>query len=226
MDRVAHWVSRGAGLAVLALSASLALAPTASAASFDCAKAGTPTEKAVCKDPAVSRLDEEVAAAFKAALAFWPAGNWQAYIRNEQRLWLKDRDGICKADAACLKQDYDRRLIYLKSPDLKWTGRYVAGQCPQDGIFLDATPRYPKVGVDVDIYICPNSSGNMLLQGWGKVDAAGRLSWQDEAHCSYTLTFTQDAVTLSASETGVCKPPMLDARVFRRDPAKSPFLQD
>jgi uncharacterized protein YecT (DUF1311 family) len=222
MVRVAPWV----GLAALISLGSTASTSAVHAASFDCAKAGTPTEKAICKDSAVSKLDEEVAAAFKTAQAFWPAGNWKAYILTEQRNWLKDRNSICKADAACLKQDYERRLIYLKSPDLKWTGRYVAGQCPKDGIFLDATPRYSEVGVDVEIYICPNSSGNMLLQGRGKVDAAGRLSWQDEARCLYTLTFTQDTVTLSGSETGVCKPPMLDARIFRRDPAKSPFLQD
>ena len=219
MVRVAPWV----GLAVL-IGLAWAVAPPARAASFDCAKAGTPTEKAICRDPAVSKLDEEVAAAFKAAQAFWPAGNWKTYILTEQRNWLKDRNGICKADAACLRDDYDRRLIYLKSPDLKWTGRYVAGQCPKDGIFLDATPRYPEVGVDVDIYICPNASGNMLLQGRGQVDAAGRLFWQDEGGCPHILTFTQDTVTQSRPETGRCGQLWPDARVFRRDPARSPFL--
>jgi len=222
MDRVASWISLGA----LALLASLACAPAASAASFDCAKAGTPTEKAICRDPAVSKLDEDVAAAFKATLAFWPAGDWKAYILTEQRNWLKDRNSICKADADCLKQDYERRLIYLKSPDLKWTGRYVAGQCPQDGIFLDAAPSYPKDGVDVDIYICPTPGGNMLLQGRGKVDASGRLFWRDDAGCPRTLTFTQDTATLSGPETGACKPLLTDARVFRRDPARSPFLTE
>jgi uncharacterized protein len=67
MFRVAFWV----GLtALFCLAAPIA----AEAASFDCAKAGTPTEKAICKDPAVSKLDEQVAAAFKTAQGLWPAG--------------------------------------------------------------------------------------------------------------------------------------------------------
>jgi uncharacterized protein len=73
MVRVASWV----GLAAL-IGLGLAASPSV-AASFDCAKAGTPTEKAICKDPVVSKLDEEVAAAFKTAQGFWPAGNWKAY---------------------------------------------------------------------------------------------------------------------------------------------------
>lgn len=224
MNRVSPWTGWGAGLAALLLLTGLALAPAASAASFDCAKAGTPTEKTICKDATVSKLDEEVAAAFRTAQAFWPAGNWKAYILTEQRNWLKDRNSICKADVACLKDDYDRRLIYLKSPDLKWTGRYVAGSCPRDGVFLDATPSYPEVGVSVDIYVCPDPSGNMLLQASGKVDATGRLAFND-AGCPRALTFTQDTATLTSPQAGRCKP-LVEERVFRRDPAKSPFLRD
>lgn len=219
MDRV----SRLAGLAALVLLASLAVAPTASAASFDCAKAGTATEKAICRDPALSRQDEAVAAAFKAALTLWPAGNWPTYIRTEQRNWLKDRNDICKGDVACLKRDYELRLGYLTRPSLKWTGRYVAGACPKDGIFFDVSPRYPDDGLSIDIYYCPDPKGNMLLQVSGKPDAAGRLDYKDGGGCPVTLGFTQDTVTLSAPTTGRCKP-TFDARVFRRDPARSPFL--
>jgi uncharacterized protein len=78
MFRVALWAGLAALLCLVVPSASLA-------ASFDCAKAGTPTEKAICKDPAVSKLDDQVAAAFKTAQTLWPAGNWSTYIRNEQR---------------------------------------------------------------------------------------------------------------------------------------------
>lgn len=93
-------------------------------------------------------------------------------------------------------------------------------------MFLDVTPSYPEAGVSVDLYICPTSSGNMLLQGRGKVDASGRLSWRDDAGCPRTLAFTQDTATLTGPETGRCKPLLTDARVFRRDPARSPFLTE
>lgn len=217
MVRIACW----AGLAALI---SFAAPATTWAASFDCTKAGSPTEKAICKDPAVSKLDEQVAAAFKTAQGLWPAGNWAAFIRNEQRWWLKDRDRICKANAACLKQDYQRRLTFLTHPSLKWAGRYVAGSCPKDGVYLDVTPSYPAAGVGVELYICPNSSGNMLLQAEGDVDAAGKLRF-DDAGCPRVLTFTPDTATLSSPKGERCTLGT-DSRVFRRDPAKSPYLTE
>ena len=220
MNRVSPWV----GLACLALLTSLAAAPAARAASFDCAKAGTPTEKAICKDPAVSKLDDQVAVAFKAAQGLWPAGNWSTFIRNEQREWLKDRNGICKADVACLKEDYERRLTFLTHPSLKWMGRYVAGRCPDDGVYLDVTPSYPDAGIGVEVYVCPDPKGNMLLQARGDVDASGKLSFED-AGCPRVLAFTPDVATLSAPKTERCAIGT-DLRVFRRDPAKSPYLAE
>jgi uncharacterized protein YecT (DUF1311 family) len=215
-------------LIALSLLASLALTSGARAASFDCAKAGTPTEKAICKDPAVSKLDEQVAAAFKTAQGLWPAGNWSAYMRTEQRWWIKDRDDICKADAACLKQDYERRLSFLTHPSLKWMGRYVAGKCPGDGVYLDVTPRYPDAGIGVELYVCPNSSGNMLLQASGTVDSSGRLGFEN-AGCPRALTFTQDTATLSFPKSGPKGAQCAlgtDERVFRRDPAKLVYVAE
>lgn len=218
MNRASPWV----GLACLAFLTSLAAAPAATAASFDCAKAGTPTEKAICKDPAVSKLDQQVAVAFKAAQGLWSAGNWSTFIRNEQREWLKDRNGICKADVACLKQNYERRLTFLTHPSLKWMGRYVAGRCPHDGVYLDVTPSYPDAGVGAELYHCPDPKGNMLLQAEGDVDASGKLSFEN-AGCPRVLTFTQDTATLSAPKTERCATGT-ELKAFRRDPAKSPYL--
>lgn len=221
MFRVAFW-------AAMAVLFCLAAPVAAHAASFDCAKAGTPTEKAICKDSAVSRLDDQVAAAFKAAQGLWPAGNWSAYIRTEQRWWIKDRDSICKADAACLKQDYERRLSFLTHPSLKWMGRYVAGRCPADGVYLDVTQSYPDAGIGVELYVCPSSAGNMLLQAAGTVDASGRLSFED-AGCPRVLTFTQDTATLSFPKTGPKGAQCAlgtDERVFRRDPAKLVYVAE
>jgi len=217
MVRIACW----AGVAALVCLA----APTATwAASFDCAKAGTPTEKAICKDPAISRLDDQVAAAFKTAQGLWPTGNWPAFIRSEQRWWLKDRDRICKADVPCLKEDYERRLTFLTHPSLKWMGRYVAGRCPDDGVYLDVTPSYPDAGIGVELYLCPDPKGNMLLQAEGDVDASGKLRFGD-AGCPRVLAFTPDTATLSAPKTERCAL-STESRVFRRDPAKSPYLAE
>lgn len=194
---------------------------TTHAASFDCAKASTATEKAICADPALSTLDSDLAAAFKNALTLWPAGNWSTFIRREQRDWIKVRDSNCKADRACLKNEYESRLTLLKRPGLKYLGRYVAGACPKNGIYVDATPTFPADGVGVDIYVCPSPKGNMLLQASGRVDAAGELKF-DDAGCPRTLRFTQDAVSITGGEAGRCKLTFTE-RSFRRDAAKSPY---
>jgi uncharacterized protein YecT (DUF1311 family) len=86
-------------------------------ASFDCAKAATPVERAVCADAALARLDREVAQAYAARLeAADPAG--KPAIRAAQRAWLGRRDAACKdqADAAlgaCLTGLYRARAAEL-----------------------------------------------------------------------------------------------------------------
>jgi uncharacterized protein len=56
-------------LAFFVLAAGLVVmsAAPASAASFDCARAATPVENAICADPVRSRLDVDIAAAYAAA---------------------------------------------------------------------------------------------------------------------------------------------------------------
>jgi uncharacterized protein len=91
------------------LGAALAALPCAAiAAGFDCAKAATQTEKAICADQALSELDEKLAAAFRSALA---SASDKDAVKNAQKAWLKRRNAC--ADAACLRQAYDARLDEL-----------------------------------------------------------------------------------------------------------------
>jgi uncharacterized protein len=53
---------------VLALAALLLFVPIAQAASFDCSKAGTSFEKAICDNPELSKQDEVLAQAYATAL--------------------------------------------------------------------------------------------------------------------------------------------------------------
>ncbi|MFZ6759183.1 lysozyme inhibitor LprI family protein [Undibacterium sp. Ji50W] len=205
----------------LLVQASLAISSSALAASFDCAKARTPTEKAICAEPSLSSLDTEVGQAFKAAQALWPAGNWKDFLRAEQREWLKTRDAECKSDLACLKRNYERRLTFFRHPHLKYMGRYVAGACPANGMYLDVIPSYPEDGVGILLYVCPKLAGNVLLQTAGKVNPNGELRFED-AGCARTLRFEQDVVTLSGVDKGRCALSVKDDR-FQRDPRKSPY---
>jgi len=90
----------------------------APAASFDCTKAATVIEHAICADAALARLDRQTAEAYQVAIknAYEPAA--QEKVRQEQRAWLARRNAACNGSApgACLTKFYTDRLAVL----VKW----------------------------------------------------------------------------------------------------------
>jgi len=66
---------------------SLLLSNAALAASFDCTKAKSPQEKAICASPELSAADEKMAGAYKAALTTARVEKKEA-VRDGQRAWL------------------------------------------------------------------------------------------------------------------------------------------
>ena len=90
----------------------LMLGITVHAASFDCAKAGTKVEKLICGDAELSKLDEELNAAYKAAVQDKTKAD---VVKQAQKQWMKERSGC--ADAACVKGAYEARFSTLTSTD-------------------------------------------------------------------------------------------------------------
>ena len=90
----------------------------APAPSFDCAKAASVIEKAVCADAALARLDRQVAEAYALVVkyAYEPAA--QEKVRQVQRKWLVNRNSACAGPApgACLTKLYRDRLADLNKP--------------------------------------------------------------------------------------------------------------
>jgi uncharacterized protein len=80
------------------------------AASFDCAKASSKVEKMICADADLSKLDEEMAAAYKEALQDQSKAE---ATKQAQTQWLKGRNAC--ADAGCVRSSYITRLTDLKS---------------------------------------------------------------------------------------------------------------
>ena len=115
--------------ALLAIAAAL-LAPALHAASFDCAKASTRVEKAICASPALGKLDEDVAAAYAAARAGLD-DTWRARLLRSQREWLASR-----VPSAQLADDLDRRLRILQG------SRVSVGGVPFLRLSDDARPMY------------------------------------------------------------------------------------
>jgi uncharacterized protein YecT (DUF1311 family) len=85
---------------------------------FDCKKAGTKSEKAICADPAALAADSAMSAAFQTLIASAPAAQ-KSQITASQVGWLRTRDGNC-AEAtgaelgACLARESERRRAFLE----------------------------------------------------------------------------------------------------------------
>jgi uncharacterized protein len=120
-------------IALLAIPA-LAWFAIAHAAGFDCAKARTGVEKAVCADPQLSEYDERIAAAYQRALGEWD-GAIRGYVREDQRHWLAEIrridahddeiDAACaQGDLACLRREYRLRMDRLESSAYRNGGVY------------------------------------------------------------------------------------------------------
>ena len=89
------------------------------AQSFNCAKAGTPDEIAICNDPWLGQLDEEMSSIFYSLMNELVRADPQGYrsqqadLKAEQREWLRRR-GTCYADAACIGSSYSKRIEELR----------------------------------------------------------------------------------------------------------------
>ena len=79
---------------------------SANAASFDCKKASSYTEKEICADVSLGSLDESLAAKYKYALTLG-----QEVIKNEQREWLKTLR-TCNSPN-CIRSAYSNRIRSL-----------------------------------------------------------------------------------------------------------------
>lgn len=115
-------------LLTLFLSAlAVTMAPAAAAEkgpSFDCGKAATDVEKAICDDRDLSRLDRDLGAYYQAALKMLVA---KPQIRKEvadaQLAWIRKRDETCRLPVGhtrktvpllpCLRNTYEERLMAL-----------------------------------------------------------------------------------------------------------------
>ncbi|MBC7669006.1 lysozyme inhibitor LprI family protein [Caulobacter sp. DWR2-3-1b2] len=95
----------------LTLVAGTALPSVAGAASFNCAKARTADEKAICANLALNDKDVRMSVLYdinRKTLAMGGRGS----LEDAQRQWLRDRR-TCGANRACLNRAYDRRLSDL-----------------------------------------------------------------------------------------------------------------
>lgn len=109
----------------------------AQAAGFDCARAKTSTEKAICADSGLSSLDEVLELMYSSALR--NAATPDA-IRSEQRAWLQLRNA-CGSDSACLQEAYQQRLAALPAEELFAADGSASIRCDAETETVTLTPR-------------------------------------------------------------------------------------
>jgi uncharacterized protein YecT (DUF1311 family) len=84
--------------------------------SYDCAKAGSETENAICHVKELADLDLELGSLYRSALATLTAAE-RSTLRAEQREWIAKRDRECpiyKGWVGCLSACYEKRIDELK----------------------------------------------------------------------------------------------------------------
>jgi uncharacterized protein len=89
--------------------------------SFDCRRAATPVERAICASRDLSQLDSRLADIYDDALiaagqSAAPGGLSVVTLREQQRAWEAARDacGAGREIRACVRRSYERRIAHLQ----------------------------------------------------------------------------------------------------------------
>jgi len=118
---------------------------------FECSKAGTATEKTICSDTELRRLDAQLNRDYKLfRKAFSGSGKHDCLLEDEavaQKKWLKQRDA-CGSDRDCIAQAYRKRLdeigLYSRICVAQDTSQIYEGRaCHKTGPEVVTSPTAP-----------------------------------------------------------------------------------
>lgn len=92
--------------------------PVTAAPSFDCERASTWSARVICGDTTLAALDVRMAALYAARRAQLPTRAARLALRDEQRIWLAERDTCEHAPMTieCIQNLYDNRITELEQP--------------------------------------------------------------------------------------------------------------
>ena len=145
-------------LPLLAVLGSLCLPPVAAlAASFDCAKAATPFEHAICDNADLSAADERLAKTYATAIGGLSEVAVEE-LRTDQREWLDYAQRACTRDAEPLTRgSYDERGIYCLNDLFNSRSRVLETSRMIEGIRVYPSARYAALP---DPYEADNPDSN------------------------------------------------------------------
>lgn len=185
-------------------------APPIQAASFDCRLAKSPTEKAICSDPALSLMDEKLNVAFKTAREQW-GGAAREYVLNDQRAWLLDVNsefqGQSNYSAALkqLKERYRKRNRHLSSTAYPLTGVYNKTNGDKLVVYLDTAEKLGVIALKNELNIVRSSGADSIAVPIGSIQLSLNLSEGAKNAldlCQLRLGFSANRV--SVAKQGQC----------------------
>lgn len=116
-------------LSALAVLASATAAWAQAGPSFDCAKASTVVERAICKSPELAKADHDMAGLY-AVLVAKLSGAAKDHLIKDQVHWIGNREPACSdgplETAQCLKMRYAHRIAFLRALDGPGTYPFVS----------------------------------------------------------------------------------------------------
>lgn len=184
----------------------LFFAATAWGASFDCARAAQPVERAICGDAALSALDERMGTLYRQAMGAF----WAPMIRTQQRDWLAERDrAVGNLDR--LRALYRQRIAALEQAVAVWghashralTAEQIAKTC----IALPADPEAPA---GAPCQVAESSALPLLLDGRGVI--AARYTYPDPAQPDAIMMASVGVALFAAGPDGRYAPVFADRR--------------
>jgi uncharacterized protein len=177
--------------------------------SFDCAKAKTPTEKLICRDPDLATLEQAMVATYNQALAKLPREQ-QAVLRREHTAWFRDYWRTCNAsstDAArkdCIASHLSSHTQQLEERLRKLgTDNILTGQAGPSS--TSSTVDAPAISTTAQLslpQVQPGSIPNdiaQFLQTWRDTFRAGNFDAHMECYAPMVETYYRKS-DLSKSE--------------------------
>src|SRR4029077_17560488 len=127
MPRLPHHIPQSthflyAALGALLITAGLG-ADRANAQSFDCRNARYADERAICQQPRLGQLDQELASAYDRVMRKLPKEQRDAFDSNETAFVTAPRR--CGAEPACIEQSYRNRIQELQAAVPEDPGRHA-----------------------------------------------------------------------------------------------------
>ncbi len=145
---------------------SITLTMNASAASFNCHKASTKVEHAICDDKYLSQKDGEMGRVYHNA-------SKHANLKHEQRDWVKHRNRSCGADQDCLYDLTEARIKELKRIIKRGGGTRKAHHksvySPIQGVVCDKKSGFCADSYGIALGYTQEYLGESAMNKWDKI---------------------------------------------------------